>query len=179
MVSQPIPVLAENLAQQRYLEAILHSLIVDGRIDVQSRAGRDVTLSVVEAYLFRRPGEPIALVLETNCDEPHKVAEYKQSTLSRLARSSRDDSLWRVAFAVPRLDAWALTDPRVAEKFAELREGAESPQKDRHLELAAQIGAIVAEHPFDLDNLKAKNAECRKLCEFLERNLITEPAATA
>lgn len=178
MVNQPIPVLAENLAQQRYLEAILHGLIVDGSIDVQSRAGRDVTLSVAEAYLFRRPGEPIALVLETNCDEPHKVSEYRQSTLRRLARSSRDDSLWRVAFAVPRLDAWALTDPRVAAKFAELRDGVESPREDHYLELAAQIGAIVAEHPFDLDNLKARNSECRKLCEFLEKNLIAEPAAT-
>jgi hypothetical protein len=179
-----VPLLAENLPQQRYLEAIFQDLTNAGRIKIDSRLGRDSTLAGAEAILLRYPGRHVAIVLETNSDDRDEIMEFDRANRRRLSRTDPSGDFWYVALAIPRLDAWALIDEHVRQEFSKIRQDPaiatdpkerEKIERANYLELAARIHSFVQGHPFDLETLKQKSRQCRELCEFIDKSL--QPAA--
>ena len=94
-------------------------------------------------------------------------------------RVSPDRDRWHVALAIPRIDAWALTDDHIREEFDRIRQdprtaatdgSREKIERANYLNLAAQMKSFVQSRPFDLENLKRKSRQCRELCEFIDRS---------
>ena len=182
-----VPLLAVNLPQQRYLEAIFEELVRAGKVKIDSRLFRDSTLAAAEAFLLRYPDRYVAIVLETNSTDLDVITEFDASTRRRLSLTDPSGDRWHLALAIPRLDAWALVDDHIREEVeqAGIWKDPEtaSLQIDRqnYLSLAARIGSFVQSHPFDLEALKQKSRQCRELCEFIERSLMpaTVPASAS
>jgi hypothetical protein len=187
-----VPLLAENLPQQRYLEAIFHEFASAGKVKVHSRRGRDSTLAAAESYLLEYPDRYVAIVLETNSTDLDAIMEFDASTRRRLSLTEPSGARWHLALAIPRLDAWALVDDHIRDaversgiwqdpETASLPKDRQNIENSNYLNLAARIGSFVQEQAFDLEALKQKSRQCRELCEFIERSLMpaTVPASAS
>lgn len=185
MQTSPVPLLAENLPQQLYLEAIFRSLTDLGKLEIRSGLGRDSALAMAESFMLVHPDRRVAIVLETNSRDPEAIREYDRAARRRLSLTDASGESWHLALAVPRLDAWALTDDHVRRQFAKNRQRDPDSVKSKksrdaiesgdYLDLAARIQSLVSSKPFDLENLKRKSRQCSELCEFIEHSF--EPAS--
>ena len=111
--------------------------------------GRDSTLAGAESFLLVHPDRHVAVVLETNCDDLDEIREFDRSNRHRLALTDASGESWHLALAIPRLDAWALTDDHIRREFAEIRQDPDSAaatyhdrekiERANYLNLAAQM----------------------------------------
>jgi hypothetical protein len=187
MQTSPVPLLAENLPQQRYLEAIFRDLISGSRVKIRSGLGRDSALAGAESLILMYPDRHVAVVLEANSGDSEVIREFDRSSRHRLSLTDASGESWHLALAIPRLDAWALTDGQILHEFNRIRQDPASAKDERtreaidrnnYLNLAARINEFTQARPFDLENLKRKSRQCRELCEFIERSFqpVTVPA---
>jgi hypothetical protein len=184
MANPPLPLLATGLSQQSYLEAIFHSFISDGVLQVYSYHGPDAALAIAETFPYERPNRHIAIVLETEADDPNRIRKIYEEAHRRLYRTSPTKELWHVALAVPDLTEWALVDDRIRQEYEKIRQDtATKVPPDQHEQtklwnyvgLSAKILSLVEAQPFDLDSLKQKSRQVRDLCTFIEKSLLPRP----
>src|SRR5262245_49191363 len=99
-------VYVEGVGSKAFVEAFLRGYpaeVVDG----STHSG---TIAAAQFSLLDHPERPVVALLNADTESPRAVAEIRGAARRLLARANPDN--WYVAIAVPRLDAWAMTDPR-------------------------------------------------------------------
>jgi hypothetical protein len=184
-MTEPVPLLAEGLLQEYFLQAIFRSLIDDQKIRTDNGSNRDSTLAGAEGFLLMGPPDGhIAVVLETGSEDPEKIRETDEDGRWRLERSFPSGRRWKVALAIPDLTAWALIDDHVRQEYEKIRQDpntASTPEERAKIEqlnyykFGMQIRDWVAVQPFDLETLKQRSRQVRELCTFIEESLHYKP----
>jgi hypothetical protein len=184
MANPPLPLLATGHSQHRYLEAIFQSFIKDGVLQVYTYVGQDSALAIAETFPYERPGRHIAIVLETESDDPDRIRKIYGEAHRRLSRTSPTGELWHVALAIPDLKEWALVDDRIRQEYEKIRQDTatkvrpeqhEKSERWIYIDFSARILSLVEAQPFDLDSLKQKSRQVRELCTFIEKSLLPRP----
>jgi hypothetical protein len=152
-------VYVERIAAKRFADVLLHPYTVE-IIDGGTSSG---AISRAMASLLHQPDRPVAVLLDAPSGDSREIAQERGAIKRLLARSAPEG--WYVAIAIPRLDAWAMTDPRIKQDFESYQHGKASYQ-DRSL----RIGELIKRHPFDPSELYRTNADFKGLVEFLQRH---------
>lgn len=164
--------LIENLAEQRIIEGIFRDEVERGLIQVQRCWESSSAISVAQSSLLQRPDEPVALVLNTHIVDPVEIEEeWRGPVLRLLSETATQD--WHAAFAIPRLDAWAVADPRIKRAFGE-DESKLGPRT--YYDRAVRFADLTKREPFDRGALYRSNAEFRGLADFIQRQLASAHA---
>ncbi|HZV03751.1 MAG TPA: hypothetical protein VE999_01555 [Gemmataceae bacterium] len=152
-------VYVERIAAKRFAEVILQPYAVE-IIDGGTSSG---AISKAMGSLLDNPEQPVAVLLDGPSGTSREIAEERATIKRLLARAALEG--WYVALAIPRLDAWAMTDPRIKQDFESFQHGKASYQ-DRSL----RIGELIKRHPFDPSELYRSNADFKGLVEFLQKH---------
>jgi hypothetical protein len=160
--------IVENLPEKRFAEALFP------RDDLQIDDGMTTSGAIALAVfsLLEHPERPVALLLNAGTEEDRAIDELRGTVKRILARAAPEG--WYVAIAVPRLDAWAVTDPRIKRDFDSLLDG-----KATYIDKAVRIGKLVREEPFDPTELLRRSPDFKGLVEFLQRHQGAQTAAPA
>lgn len=167
MAPSPLQVFVENVPEKRIAEALLRPYgaeIVDG-------ATSSGAISLAQRSLLDHPERPVAVLLKANTEDEVKVYELRASVRRLLAGVAPEG--WVVALAVPRLEAWAMTDPRIAQGLQSYLEG-----KATAVQRAVRIGELTKKQPFDQTALYQQSADFRALVDFLRRHSATAAERT-
>src|SRR5262249_51242378 len=114
---------------------------------------------------------PIALVLNTDTDDPERI-EREQKTIERILYRAAPRG-WHVTLAIPKIDAWVKADPRIRQDFE-----ANLATRDSRYNQSLQIEELVKEAPLDREAIRRAHPEFRALEEFIERSSpIPQPAS--
>jgi hypothetical protein len=151
-------VYVENLPEKRFAEALLQSYPVE-IIDGLTTSG---AIALAELSLLEHPERPVAVLLNAPAGEPRQVEQIRATVKRILARAAPEG--WYVGVAIPRLDAWAMTDPRIKQDFESFLEG-----KASYTDRAVRIGNLTKNQPFNPSELYRKSDDFRGLVEFLQR----------
>jgi hypothetical protein len=111
---------------------------------------------------LEHPEIPVAVLLNANTEDPSEVEQLRATVKRILARAAPEG--WYVAVAVPRLDAWAITDPRIRKDFESWMEG-----KGNYFHRAVRMPDLTRETPFDPTELLRSTPDLRGLVDFLRR----------
>jgi hypothetical protein len=131
------------------------------------------SVSSARASLLTHPEKPVAVFLRSRTENPYEVSEMRASTKRLLASVHFEN--WCVAIAVPGLDAWAMTDPRIKRELEALNDG-----KATYTERAARFAELTQSQPFDATELLRSNDDYRQLVEFIRKHtLVTAEAGSA
>src|SRR4051812_25188647 len=112
----PVPsvrILAENLPEQRFLEAIFREELEHDLVEISSWLTSSAVIGIAQRTLLEQPERPVALVLNTNTRDPREIDVQGRTVRRILARITPDG--WHVALAIPEVDVWVLADPRIAQ----------------------------------------------------------------
>jgi len=184
MANPPLPLLATGHSQHRYLQAIFQSFIKDEVLEVYTYFGRDAALAIAETFPYERPDRHIAVILETEADDPDRIRKIYGVAHRRLTRTSPTGELWHVALAIPDLREWALVDDRIRQEYEKFRQDSATKvppeQHDKlerwiYIDFSARLLSLVEAQPFDLESLKQKSRQVRELCTFIEKTLLPKP----
>src|SRR5262249_49494743 len=107
-------IIADSRTDQRFLEAILKERLAAEQLEVCA-AGMSGGSGYAIHSLREPPDRLLGLVQNTNTETSGEIRSLRAS-LHRLLTDTSPFN-WHVALAVPRLDAWAMVDPRVKEVF--------------------------------------------------------------
>jgi hypothetical protein len=149
-------VYVENLPEKGIAEVLLRPYAVE----IVNRLTSSAALGSAQYSLLTHPDHPVALLVNAGTDNLRAAAQDRD-TIKRLLASCHYEN-WYVALAVPNLEAWALTDPRI-------RNGMEPYLKGDYLsaDRAARIVELARDVPFDPTELLASTPDFRGLVEFL------------
>jgi len=184
MANPPLPLLATGLSQQSYLEAIFQSFIKDGVLQVYSYHGQDAALAIAETFPYKRPDRHIAVVLETETDNPIGFGRSTKRPATGSFGPAQPESFGTSPWRSPDLTEWALVDDRIRQEYERIRQDTatkvppEQHEKTKlwnYVGLSARILSLVEAQPFDLDSLKQKSRQVRELCTFIEKTLLPKP----
>jgi hypothetical protein len=165
-MERPRPrLIVEYRADQQFAQALFGAY----RIPIDGGHTHSGAISHAEVSLLEHPEQPVAVLLNAGTEDPIAIKETRGAAMRILARAYPEN--WCVALAIPRLNAWALTDPRIREAF----EADEATRKNYYAQ-AARIGALTKNRPFDDSVLRRDNADYRGLVEFLERHGAQAPS---
>lgn len=166
MSAPPVLLLVERDPDQRIAEALFQRQIRDGLVTLESGFTVSGAIGRAEFFLLLRTSlsQTVALLLNdwTRGDEV-KLQDERASIGRILGRVTHQG--WRYAIAVPRLDAWALTDPFIKADF----DSNPIPVTD-YARCAQRIQELTRTHAFDGSALRATCPDFRNLEEFLERH---------
>lgn len=153
-------VFVESLHDKRFAEAILQPYAVE----VIDSMTTSAAISKAIVSLLDHPERPVAVLLNAPTRNSRETtAEMRGAAKRLLARAALEG--WYVAIAIPRLDAWAMTDPRIKQDFESYLEG-----KANYRDRAKRIGELTKNQPFDPSELYRKSDDFRSLVEFLQRH---------
>jgi hypothetical protein len=151
-------VFAEGRPGKLVAATLLRPLLVVEIVDSLTTSG---TIGLAELSLLEHPERPVAVLLTAPDGEE---ADQTRATVKRiLARAAPEG--WYVGVAVPRLEAWATTDPRIKQDLESYR-----PGKANSSERAVRIAELTKHQPFDPSELYRKNPDFRGLVDFLQRH---------
>jgi len=151
-------VYVENLPEKRFAEALLQPYAAE-IIDGLTTSG---AIALAELSLLEYPERPVAVLLNAPAGD-RRESEQSRATVKRiLARAAPEG--WYVGVAIPRLDAWAMTDPRIKQDFESYLQG-----RANYLDRAVRIGELTKSQPFDPSELYRKSDDFKGLVEFLQR----------
>ena len=68
-----------------------------------------------ESSLLENPERPVVLLFNMKTEDPIQTEEWRRAAERMLSRDAPNG--WLVVPVTPRLDAWALTDPRIKKDF--------------------------------------------------------------
>lgn len=184
-MGRPLLIATTGFAQEYCLRAIFRSFIDDRRVKTDKFFYPGAVADYAASYLLKYPDLHVAVVLDTNSEDPQKIRELYESSRRRIKLDiSWAPERWHVAVAVPDLRAWAVIDDHIREEYERIRqdpaiaatpeECARIDQAD-YLALGQKIGEWTADHPFDLEKLQRKSRQVRELCAFIDRTLHYEP----
>jgi hypothetical protein len=158
-------VYVENRSNKHFAQALLQPYVVE----VIATTTTSSAISKAMGSLLDHPERPVAVLLDAPSESSREIAEERATIKRLLARAAPEG--WYVAIAVPRLDAWAMTDPRIEQDFESYLDG-----KASYHDRALRIGELIKRHPFDPSELYRTNADFKGLVEFLQRH---SPVPTA
>jgi hypothetical protein len=164
-------VYVEYLPSEQFARGLLHGLPVE----IVQSWGVGSAVSSARASLLTHPEKPVAVLVRSRTESSVEVSEMR-GALRRLLGSVHFEN-WCVAIAVPGLDAWAMTDPRIKRELEALNDG-----KATYTERAARFAELTQSQPFDATELLRSNEDYRRLVEFIQRHTpaeTTRPAMTA
>src|SRR5579884_785003 len=157
MTQAPTRLIVENLAEKRFAEALLRPY----RLRIDDALTTSGAVALAELSLLEHPEQPVALLLNAGTEEPERIEELRATVKRILARAAPEG--WFVALAIPRLNAWAVTDPRIRRAFEE-----EEATRSDYFNQAVRIGPLTTRQPFDATALRQANEDFRGLLRFLE-----------
>jgi hypothetical protein len=158
MTTPRIPVGVEGLPQKRYAEILLHPYPAE----ILNKRTTSGAVAWAVGSLLEHPEQPIAVLVESGTENEHKIAEDQGSAKRLLARAAPEG--WYFAFAIPTLESWLLTDPKVKALLA-----AHSQDGRNAIERSERIAGLLAGRQFDATELLRTNADFRGLVDFLTR----------
>jgi len=170
-----IPLIVENLPDERFVEGIFKPEIEAGLVSVHARYTASGAVSLAQSSLLEHPDRPIAVILNTGTDDPNEIEQEYRGPVQRILSRTAGRS-WHAAFAIPGLDVWAAADPRIREALE--RDEAEHG-KSTCAERSRRFEELVKEQPFDREALCRANDEARGLIEFIERTCAQMHSAAA
>jgi hypothetical protein len=138
--------------------------------EIEERMTVSGALGSAESSLLANPERPVVFLFNMKTEDPIQTQEWRAAAERMLSRDAADG--WLVVPVVPRLDAWALTDPRIKKDFE--TNGYPKLYADR----AARIVELTRKHPFDPTELLRTNDDFRKLVAFLQEHAPQPAAAT-
>jgi hypothetical protein len=165
MPPEKLPVYVEYLPGVQFATGLLHPYDVQ----IVKGQGPGGAVSKARASLSDHPERPVAVLLRSRTENPYEVNELRASAKRLLASVYYEN--WCVAVAVPGLDAWTMTDPRIKRDLESLQDG-----KAAYTDRAARFVELTQTQPFDETELRKTNADFRALVEFIEKH--TRPAST-
>jgi hypothetical protein len=148
-----------GLPGKRLAEALLRPYAAE----ITSAGTTSGTIGMAEYSLLEHPERPVAVLIHSDTENEREVAEIRGAAKRLLAGCAPEN--WYVAVAVPRLDAWALTDPRLKRAFDAQRDG-----KAIYVERATRLAELLKRQSFDATELYRTNADFRGLVEFLQKH---------
>jgi hypothetical protein len=171
MTSPRVWLLVENLAERRFLEAIFARRIEGGDVAVRDYLVRSAAIGMAKLSLLKQPERPLALVFNAATEAPTPVEEQR-AMLGHLLADCGPPDRWHVTVVDPRINAWALADPRIKREF-ESRPDTDPRQNDPgvYYNQAVRIGELVKHTPFDVDALQKASPEFRDLEQFIDRHV--------
>jgi hypothetical protein len=164
MPAPSVRILAENLPEQRFLEAIFQEEMVRNLVEISSWLTSSAVIGIAQRTLLEQPGRPVALVLNSNDSDPQEI-EDRSRTVRRILSQITPDN-WHVTLAIPKVDSWIRADPRIAQAF----QADETMRNDRYNQ-AVQIGYLVQQAPLDRLAIGRVHPEFAALAEFIQRHL--------
>ena len=162
MAPTKVRLIVESFADENFLSAIFYREIEAGTVGIQVAHGSGSGIAIVDRALREHPDRPIALILNTETRDRDEIAA-RRGTVNRILALVRNDRL-HIAWAVPKLNAWVMTDPRIKADFLSRPSTKKNDQAQ-----ALRIKELVPDHPFDPTNLRKKFEEYRDLESFLKR----------
>ena len=165
MTRRSVRLLVENTPGERIAGAIFRQQVKDGLVIIESCLTTSGVISLAELLLLRGPAQPVALILDTRTKDPREIEELRGTVERILAGCSLRG--WYLALAVPRLDAWAATDPRLQEA---LRSNGMNGRG--YAGQALRISQLTKTHPFDPTNLRQASPDFRGLEDFIRRDAV-------
>jgi hypothetical protein len=172
MPSPNVRILTEKLADQRFLGAIFLGEESLGLIEIIPCLTSSAAVSGAMTMLSNDPERPIAVVINADTEEPREVKTIRGSAWRLLAQVTDGDENWHVALAVPRVDAWVLADPRIAQAFQ-----AEEATRTRRSAQAERIGELARQAPLDREAIGRAHPGFAALAAFIKRLApVPEPA---
>ncbi len=163
----PVLVFIEKAQLVPFMEAILRPHAVE----VQGGFTHSGTTSQAQGSLLFNPERPVAVVVDTRTENQREYAEIKLAIKRILARAYPEN--WYVGVAIPRMVAWAMTDPNYKREIDALDSGT------LYGDLAAFVGKLVKKQPFDASELYRGSADFRGLLEFVQKHAPAVPAKAA
>jgi hypothetical protein len=157
-----LPIYVENQPQKRFAEGMLRPYPVE----VVAACSASGAISMAESSLLNHPEKPLAVLIETRTEKPREVEEIRGAGLRLLASCAWEG--WFLALGVPRLEAWAVTDPRIKQDF-ESRFGPRTLTAEK----AARFEELTGTIPFDPSELLRTCPDFQGLVAFIQR--ITSP----
>src|SRR5919198_1127059 len=109
MTRRTIRLLVESASDERIVKAFFRQQVKEGLVATEPCLTTSGAISLAESLLLRGPAQPVALILNTKTKDPREIEELRGTVERILAGCSLRG--WYLALAVPRLDAWAATDP--------------------------------------------------------------------
>jgi hypothetical protein len=165
MTRRRVQLLVESASDERIVKAIFRQQVKDGLVTTEPCLTTSGVISLAELLLLRGPAQPVALILNTKTKDPHEVEELRGTVERILAGCSLRG--WCLALAVPRLDAWAATDPRLQEALR-----SNGMNGKGYADQALRIFQLTKKHPFDPTNLRQVNPDFRGLEDFIRREAV-------
>ncbi|MDR3639093.1 MAG: hypothetical protein P4L84_35135 [Isosphaeraceae bacterium] len=163
MASPQVQLLAENLPEHRFLEAIFLEERRAGLVTVSSYLLPSTALAAAELYLLQDRQRPIALVLNSGTKVPEQI-ERKRASLQRVLSRITPEH-WLVVLAIPDVDSWIMADPQVQERMA-----ADLAFRESRDERSARIAELARTHPLDRNAIGQAHPEFRDLVGFIEQH---------
>jgi hypothetical protein len=168
MSVSPVLVFIEKAQLVPFVEALLRPCAVE----VEGGFTHSGTTSAAELSLFQHPERPVAVVVDTRTEDARKCAEIRLAVKRILAAAYPEN--WYVGVAIPRMVAWAMTDPRFRRELDAL------DSKALYNDRAALVGELAKKLPFDTTELYRSSPDFRGLLEFVQKHaLATTTAAKA
>jgi hypothetical protein len=153
---------ADSRPTQWFLEAFFPDEVEAGRLRVQHGEGQGDPISMAMTTLLERPGSLVAVVINTDTtDEDRIERELRGPAFRTLAGAAYKG--WHVALAIPRIDAWAVHDPRVK---ADFESRPETRSDDAFWARGLRITELAKAAPIDVDRIARADEEFRGLLEF-------------
>jgi hypothetical protein len=159
MSPSPMQVFVESRADQLLAEALLRPYAVEIRNGFTSSGA----IADVQVSLLYHPERPVAVLLNAGTENEREVAEMRSSAGRLLAGCAPEG--WYVALAIPRLDAWALTDPRIKHELDSHPAG-----REIYLDRAARIAQLLKRQPFNATELERTSPDFRGLIDFVRKH---------
>jgi hypothetical protein len=168
-VSNLLPcVFVESPADKLFVDVLLRPYPVEV---VNGRTSSNM-IGLAQFSLLEHPERPVAVLVNAEDGDGLEPNELRGTVKRLLARAAPDG--WYVGVAIPRLDAWAMTDPRIKRDF-ESHFSDETSYADR----AARFKQLTRSQPFDATELSRTNRDFRGLIDFIERHAPDSEAAEA
>jgi hypothetical protein len=157
MATSKIPVYVGYAADKDLAEVLLRAYPAE----VIKAFSDDTAIMRAKAALYHDPERPVAVLINAGTEDPVRIKEDRGAA-NRLVAQYASCGAWYVAIAIPRLDAWALTDPR-------LRDALQPPPgvKLLYKERAARIKELTRDEPFDATELLRLDTDYKGLVDFL------------
>jgi hypothetical protein len=173
MASHKIHLFTEKLADRRFMEAIFLEEEARGLVEIEAELTSSGAVTAAMTVLSDHPERLIAVAINADTNDPREVKAIRGSAWRLLAQLTDGDENWHVAVAVPRIDAWILADPRIAQAF----QADEATRKSRYAQ-AEQIGELARQAPLDRAAIGRACPEFAALAEFIKRHApVPEPTA--
>jgi hypothetical protein len=157
-----VTILVEKQADQRFIAGMFRRELDAGEIEIEVCITASGITGTAQRMLLEQPERRVALVPNAKTQDAKTVEEEFVAPIHRML-AGFPATAWCLAVAIPRLDAWARADHRVAAAFDEAAAKGRASYKD----LSLRFEELTRTTPFDRAAASAAFPEFRALAEFI------------